>query len=242
MQEYDEWLDSSTVLTFTEDGPEFRVEPPSALAMLSIHRRLSEGGEFAEHDERQAIITVLGKTWQEFADAGIAEAYVLHSGRAILSRYLQSSDVAIDVWTFTPPKTRAEPERPKVSILGVDPDDSIDPPGTINDYDPGGGPYIPEMGIRRWSYPMEYAPINQQKTEQRSDEERASWSDIFATWEAVEVDFATIFLRDLTPALLEEMSWRWFAVRLSRILGDPDTLASRLISLRKAVDSGDSPR
>lgn len=241
MQEYDEWLDSSTVLTFTEDGPEFRVEPPSALAMLSIHRRLIDGGTYAEHDERQAIITVLGDTWQAMADAGIAEAYVLHSGRAILSRYLQSADAAIDVWTFTPPKERAEPERPKVSIYGVDPDDSIDPPGTINDYDPGGGPYIPEMGIRRWSYPMEYAPINQ-KVEQRSDEDRASWADIFATWEAIEIDFATIFLRDLTPALLEEKSWRWFAVRLTRILGDPDTLASRMISLRKAVDSGDSPR
>ncbi|WP_431840645.1 DUF7426 family protein [Gordonia hongkongensis] len=242
MQEYDEWLDSSTVLTFTEGGPEFRVEPPSALAMLSIHRRLSEGGEFAEHEERQAIITVLGETWRELAESSVPELAVLHSGRAVLSRYLQSAAAAIDVWTFTPPKERAEPERPKVSIYGVDPDDSIDPPGTINDYDPGGGPYMPDKGIRVWAYPMEFAPAAQQKTERRSDDERASWSDIFATWEAIEIDFATIFLCDLTPTLLEEKSWRWFAVRLSRILGDPDTLASRLISLRKAVDSGDSPR
>ena len=242
MHEYDEWLDSSTVLTFDEGGPEFRVEPPSALAMLGIHRRLTEGGEFAEHDERQAIITVLGNTWRELSEAGIAEAYVLHSGRAVLSRYLQSAAAALDFWTFTPPKPRAEPERPKVSIKGVAPDDAVDPPGTINDYDPGGGPYIPELGIRTWANPMEFAPAAQQKTVQRGDDERASWSDIFATWEAIEIDFATIFICDLTPTLLEEKSWRWFAVRLSRILGDPDSLASRMISLRKAVDGGDSAR
>ncbi|QFP96629.1 tail assembly chaperone [Gordonia phage Denise] len=242
MHEYDEWLDSSTVLTFDESGPEFRVEPPSALAMLGIHRRLTEGGEFAEHDERQAIITVLGNTWREMAEAGIAEAYVLHSGRAVLSRYLQSAAAALDFWTFTPPKPRAEPERPKVSIKGIAPDDAVDPPGTINDYDPGGGPYIPELGIRTWANPMEFAPAAQQKTVQRGDDERASWSDIFATWEAIEIDFATIFICDLTPTLLAEQSWRWFAVRLSRILGDPDSLASRMISLRKAVDGGDSAR
>ncbi|QHB37243.1 tail assembly chaperone [Gordonia phage Gudmit] len=243
MTEFDEWLDPATVLTFTEDGPEYRVEPPSALVMLQIHQKIAEARALGEHDERQAIISILGPTWDKMAADGVADITAHHAGRAVLARYLDSAETALQVWTFSPPKDPPKPPEPqKVSIYGVDPDDSIDPPGTINQYDPGGGPYMPDKGIRVWAYPMEFAPVNQNQPDEKRDDERAAWADIFTSWEALEVDFASFFHLDLTPELLTEKSWRWFAVRLSRILGDPDTLTSRMISLRKAVDDGDTAR
>lgn len=243
MTEFDEWLDPGTVLTFTEDGPEYRVEPPSALVMLRIHQEITDGKALDEHAERQAIIDILGPTWDKMAADGVADIAAHHAGRAVLARYLDSAETALQVWTFAPPKEPPKPpERPTVSIKGIAPDDAVDPPGTINEYDPGGGPYIPELGIRVWANPMEYAPAARQHVEEKRDDERAAWSDIFTSWEALEVDFASFFHLDLTPELLTAKSWRWFAVRLSRILGDPDTLTSRMISLRKAVDDGDSAR
>lgn len=235
MQEFDEWLDSGIVLTFTEDGPEFRVEPPSALTVLRLRRRLVDDRPLNDGVEHDAIIEILGDTWDRMAAAGIPELVAVHAGRAVLTRYLDSADSAIKVWTFTPEEPTPEPEKPRgPSIYGVDPDDSVDPPGTINAYDPGGGPYMPDKGIRVWAYPMEFAPINQQQVEQDREHERASWSDIFAAWEAVEVDFAQIFHCDITPELLAARQWRWFAVRLTRVIGDPDSFSSRLISTRKA--------
>ncbi|AOE44293.1 tail assembly chaperone [Gordonia phage Eyre] len=244
MTQFDEWLDSSTTVVLGKDDREFRVEPPSALTMIAIHRQAVDGLEaLTDYEERQAIISVLGRTWQEMAEHGIPDLVAQHAGRAVLVRYLDSADAALNVWTFQPPKAEAAPvpERPAVSILGVAPDDAKDPPGTINDYDPGGGPYDPVRGIRVWAYPMEFAPVNQQQKASEMDEaERATWSDIFEQWDAIEIDFATILRIDLSPALLAAQSWRWFEVRLSRVLGDPDTLTSRLISIRKAVRNDDA--
>lgn len=232
--QFDEWLDSGLVLPI--GGHEFRVESPSALTVLTLHHR-RETQSVTEGTEREDIRLILGDTWQHMIDAEVAELSAYHAGRTALVHYLNSADAAIDVWTFTPPTVAEEPEPQQKrgpSIKGVDPDDSVDPPGTINDYDPGGGPYIPEMGIRMWAYPMEFAPAYSDQI--ADDHERAEWLDIFAAWECLELDFAHILHLDLTPDLLADRPWRWFAVRLSRILGDRDTLASRFISAQKAGD------
>lgn len=237
MQEFDEWLDSGTILTFTEDGPEFRVEPPSALTVLTLRRRLADGAALNDAIEHEFIVQILGATWEALREAGVAEIAAIHAGRAVLTRYLASADAALKLWRFEPDDDQPKPEEKRgPSIYGVDPDDSIDPPGTINDYDPGGGPYIPDKGIRVWAYPMEYAPAFQQQQAEQ-ERERAEWPDIFDAWEAVEIDFAHLFHVTISPDLLAAMPWRTFGIRLSRILGDPSTFTSRIIEARKAEAS-----
>jgi hypothetical protein len=236
--QFDEWLDSG--LAFTIGGREFRVESPSALTILSLHRELA-GQKVNDATERDSIRAVLGDTWDEMQVAGIPELSALHAGRTAIAKYLDTADAALAVWQFRDPRKPDDPPvRREPSIYGVAPDDAVDPPGTINDYDPGGGPYMPDKGLRVWAYPMECCPAAQPgyvPFEERTP--KASWLDIFEAWDAIEMDFELFCHHDLTPELLRARSWRWFAIRLSRILGDRDSLSSRIIASRKQVDDGD---
>ncbi|ROZ89013.1 hypothetical protein [Gordonia sp. OPL2] len=231
--QFDEWLDSGLVLPIR--GHEFRVEPPSAMTILCLHRRLISE-KINDATEREDIRAVLGPTWQKMCDAGIPDSMAMHAGRTAVMKYLDDAEAAIGVWNFeAPTEPEREPEKRGPSIYGVDPDDSIDPPGTISDLDPGGGPYMPDVGMRVWAYPPQYAPAyREQEVAEQQAANTASWTDIFHAWDAIEIDFQILCQRDLTPELLEAKSWRWFAVRLSRILGDRSTLSSQYISSRKA--------
>jgi len=236
VDQFDEWLDSG--LTFPYRGVEYRVEPPSALTVLTLHRTRTDG-HLNDGVERDAVQRILGATWDAMVADGVPATAVLHIGRTALTHYLDSAESARLTWKFesTPEKPAAE-KRDGPSIKGVDPDDSVDPPGTINEYDPGGGPYIPDMGIRVWAYPMEYAPAFQK----RPDTDAPTWTELFEVWDAVDIDFQTLLRIDLAPTWLESVPWQRFSVRLAVILGDQSSLTRRLLTARKAVNGGNSVR
>lgn len=239
--QFDEWLDSGLILPI--GGREFRVEPPSALTILRLHALLSNKDQrWTSVAERLEIERVLGDTWTEMVAAGVPELKALHAGRVAITHFTDSAANALATWKFQQIPDRVTPEAPrkrKPSIFGVDPPDSIDPPGTINEMDPGGGPYRPEYGDRIWYNPPEMAPAYQPKKDDADIDIR--WSDILHAWDAVCVDFQMHpWNIDLSSGVLDERPWQWLAVRLQVILGEPNSRARRTIEARKAAVSGDT--
>ena len=240
--QFDEWLDSGLILPI--GGREFRVEPPSALTVLRLHRRLAGSDHsWTATEERSEIERVLGRTWNEMADAGVPELKAIHAGRTAITHFADSAANALATWRFQkiPDQTApAAPVRRQPSIYGVDPDDSVDPPGTINEMDPGGGPYRPEFGDRIWYSPPEMAPAYNRQAK-NDDDLQISWTDILEAWDAICIDFQmSPWNLDLSSGVLDQRPWQWLAVRLQVILGEPHSRTRRTIEARKAVPGGNS--
>ena len=221
---FDDWLDPG--VSFTIGGREFRVESPSALTVLRWHRlALDDGGADAAGEVRRA----LGATWGVLNDAGVAEAAVLHAGRAVIANYLDSADRALAVWTMRRDEPAKPPERP-THVHGIELLPEEDPPGTLGPDDPGGGRYNRRTKVRDYYFPPEWAPSYQAKLNPT-----VKWGDILAAWDAVLIDFDTRG-HDLTTEFLDSRPWHWLAVRLAAVLADPTSRTSRYIESRREVD------
>ncbi|WP_207842608.1 DUF7426 family protein [Williamsia soli] len=242
--QFDEWLDSGLILPI--GGREFRVEPPSALTILRLHSLLADKEQrWTSTTERVEIERVLGGTWTEMVDAGVPELKALHAGRVAITHFTDSAANALATWKFQPIADRiTTPEQApkrKPTIWLVDTTDPMaeDPPGTINEMDPGGGPYRPEFGDRLWYRPAKDAPAYQPP--KKDDDLDIQWSDILDAWDAVCVDFHMHpWNIDLSSGVLDERPWQWLAVRLQVILGEPNSRSRRTIEARKAVPGGDT--
>lgn len=240
--QFDEWLDSGLILPI--GGREFRVEPPSALTILRLHRLMAEKKRrWTSATERAEIERVLGHTWNEMSTAGVPELKALHAGRVAITHFTDSAENALATWKFEPIPDRAEPpvapkRKPTIWLVDTTDPSVEDPPGTINDMDPGGGPYRPEYGDRLWYGPQEAAPAYQPK---KADDIDIRWTDILDAWDAVCVDFQmSPWNIDLSSGVLDDRPWQWLAVRLQIILGDPSSRARRTIETRKAAVNGNS--
>lgn len=241
--QFDEWLDSGLILPI--GGREFRVEPPSALTVLRLHRRLADDNRsWTSTEEREEIERLLGASWNEMVAAGIPELKAIHAGRTAITHFADSAANALATWKFQPTTDRVAPvatPRRKPTVWMVDTTDPNveDPPGTINEMDPGGGPYRPEYGDRLWYRPAKDAPAYQPPVKDEDPDIR--WADILGAWDAVCIDFQmNPWNIDLSSGVLEQRPWQWLAVRLQVILGEPTSRARRTIEARKAVPGGNS--
>lgn len=79
--------------------------------------------------------------------------------------------------------------------------------------------------MRVWFHDLSEAPKEKAETVFRS-----SWADILQEWMLIELDFQDLGL-DL-EGLLSQRSWRWFRIRLLRIMGDPNTRLHRALRRR----------
>lgn len=231
--EFDEWLDSGT--EFSIGGRTYRVEPPSALAVLRLHRVAVDSP--AAVFEREHVSTVLGGTWTEMLDAGVAEAAAMHAGRAVVANYLDSAERALSVWTLQPMKPREQVPKGPIVVHGLTLVDGEEPPGTLGPGDPGGGPYDAKLGQREWYFPAKWAP-KYSKIPPAPRDTTIGWRHILGAWDALTIDLQAWGV-DLTPELLGARPWQWLAVRLSALLGDPTSRIRRTIDARK-VTGGDS--
>lgn len=226
--EFDEWLDSG--VEFAIRGQGFRVEPPSALTVVRMHRLMLDGGQEWVKNERAEVRRLLGGAWGAMSDAGVAEQEALFAARAVVANYLDSAERALKEWTLDQSEPKpVEPAGPIV-VCGITlcAEDGEEPPGTRGEFDPGGGRYDPKLGQREWYFPEKLAPAFQRK-----DDEKCSWAEILGSWDAIELDFQSMGV-DLTPDLLDARPWRWLAVRLAAILGNPNGRARRVIQAKKA--------
>lgn len=93
--------------------------------------------------------------------------------------------------------------------------------------DPGGGPpvIIPgEAPSLRWWFDDE-AP-----------QSVLSWDTLLAQWDAIETDFHHFYGVDFGGGALHARSWRWFRVRLMRLLVEESQLARALRSKKDPPD------
>ena len=66
-----------------------------------------------------------------------------------------------------------------------------------------------------------------------------SWGNILSKWESIETDFQHFFHIDLAGGTLRGRSWRWFRVRLMRLLSEDTALARQLglLDIKKKPDT-----
>lgn len=56
-----------------------------------------------------------------------------------------------------------------------------------------------------------------------------TWDSLLSRWDLIETDFHIHFGVDLEePGLVESRTWRWFVVRVRRLLGEDSALARDL--------------
>lgn len=55
-----------------------------------------------------------------------------------------------------------------------------------------------------------------------------SWENILSYWEAIETDFHHFYNLDLADGTLGRRTWRWFRIRLVRLLAEDTSLARQL--------------
>ena len=106
------------------------------------------------------------------------------------------------------------------------PDDQVwyDPrPRAYGDSDPGGGPPFPIPGagpetpvLRQW-----YDP------EAEEGPGAVSITSILEEWNAVETDMHHFYGVDVDSGILDHRSWRWFYIRLGRLLSEGESMLYR---------------
>ena len=99
-------------------------------------------------------------------------------------------------------------------------------PGAYGPSDPGGGAptgeNIEDITLRWW-YEEGDGPG------ERPD---LSWPTMLSHWDAIETDFHIHYHCDLGDGILDHRSWRWFRIRLIRLLAEESHLA-RVLGLRE---------
>lgn len=55
-----------------------------------------------------------------------------------------------------------------------------------------------------------------------------SWENILSKWDAIETDFHHFYGLDVADGTLGRRSWRWFVIRLVRLLAENTSLARQL--------------
>lgn len=65
----------------------------------------------------------------------------------------------------------------------------------------------------------------------RVDESKLTWGAMLSRWDAVETDFQALYNIDLAGETLLDRTWRWFRIRLVRLLAE-DTQLARDLGLR----------
>lgn len=95
-------------------------------------------------------------------------------------------------------------------------------PGTYGPWDPGGGPWIEEEGIREWFNDPSQAPKEQLTPE---------WRELFDWWLLVELDFQDWGI-DLEECL-DRKSWQWFKNRLSAIITNANSRTHRMLVAKR---------
>lgn len=65
-----------------------------------------------------------------------------------------------------------------------------------------------------------------------------SWPNILSKWDAIETDFHHFYSTDLADGTLGRRTWRWFRIRLVRLLAEETSLARQLglLDIRKPPD------
>lgn len=60
------------------------------------------------------------------------------------------------------------------------------------------------------------------------DASKLTWGAMLSNWDAVETDFHSFFNIDLAGEILHDRTWRWFRIRLVRLLAEETQLARDL--------------
>lgn len=102
-------------------------------------------------------------------------------------------------------------------------------PGTYGPDDPGGGPLIPTLGIRKWYNDISQAPSKQTQVTD------LTWDDVLSNWMLTCLDFQSRGM-DL-EALQHSRSWSWFTTRCVWIMGQPDSFLHHIIARKKTEDA-----
>ncbi|CQD04916.1 conserved hypothetical protein [Corynebacterium striatum] len=63
------------------------------------------------------------------------------------------------------------------------------------------------------------------------DEEKLTWANLLSHWDEIETDFHHFFGVDFGSRILADRRWRWFTIRLVRLLSE-DTAIARCLGLR----------
>lgn len=61
---------------------------------------------------------------------------------------------------------------------------------------------------------------------------KLTWPSMLSRWDDIETDFQHFYQIDLADGVLSDRRWRWFRIRLIRLLGE-DTAIARGLGLRK---------
>lgn len=64
------------------------------------------------------------------------------------------------------------------------------------------------------------------------DMSKLTWPSMLSRWDDIETDFHHFYQVDLGGGVLADRRWRWFRIRLIRLLGE-DTAIARGLGLRK---------
>ena len=62
------------------------------------------------------------------------------------------------------------------------------------------------------------------------DSEKLSWAGLLSEWDAIETDFQHFYNLDLEDGVLDRRTWRWFKIRVLRLL-EEDTKLARVLGL-----------
>ena len=60
------------------------------------------------------------------------------------------------------------------------------------------------------------------------DHSKLTWGAMLSRWDAVETDFQAFYHIDLAGGILNDRTWRWFRIRLVRLLAEETQLARDL--------------
>lgn len=124
------------------------------------------------------------------------------------------------VWTDQAPDEAAH--EPEPTLLDG-PWGAYDPrPGALGPDDPGGGPYDPELGIRRW--------YNETGPNPRALS--VTWADLLQRWDAVVCDFQQHYHLEL-DALLDCRHIGWLEARIAGLQEIPGSRIQTITALSK---------
>ena len=72
------------------------------------------------------------------------------------------------------------------------------------------------------------------------DESKLTWDNILSNWDAIETDMHMLYGVDVADGILDRRSWRWFRVRVVRLLAEESMLARALGLVPTAGGKGDT--
>lgn len=94
-------------------------------------------------------------------------------------------------------------------------------PGAYGENDPGGGPYLEDLGIREWY-------LSPNSPQSAPGKQSVHWRDILANWDSVETDLHDVFGIDCESGILVDRTWRWLNLRILDLINRPSQLRRAL--------------